>query len=231
MNAKRHMLMLWLLWEAKRAGRALFVVALVGLAGALLFGHMRAAAQTQPLPDKPISISPQLWTGRVVDVQAQPFRACMAGYHRAADPYGDWLRAVAWVDFARLTQAQIAAIGAAFAAADLAALTALRTVIVDGDKDQAAAPCLAKLGPMPPPVWRVAALASGKRPAYTLGADGKRGAQSGTADVLIEGQPMPCNCKVRSVETTSSTYCAWLTARQTFDAAEPVRVTLCRGTP
>lgn len=202
--------------------RILFVAFVLGIVGALLFG--KAEAQ---VTDKPITTSPMTWAGRVVDVTPAPFRACVAGWTRDTDRYGDWLLAVAFVDYSRMTATQIAAHAAAFGNGDLAALSALHTVNVSRS-DPAVAPCIAKLT-APAPVWQVASLASGKRPAYLLGADGKRGAQSGTADVkLSTGEPMPCNCKVRSVETTTSTYCTWMMARQTVEPTEPTRVTLCR---
>lgn len=213
-------LVMWLrrIGQADRTVLDLLLAAmLIGLIGAVVFG-MPAHGQTA---DKMITVNPTQWTNRVIDVQPSPFRACVAGYHRGADRYGGWMVAVAWVDFARLTSAQIAAISAAAANGDLIALAGLRTVTTGGADDAAAQPCRAKLVP-PPPVWRVATLASGQRPAYALGADGKRGAQAGTAPVLTTtGGPTPCNCKIRSVETTSSTYCAWA-------SAPPDRVTLCR---
>lgn len=197
--------------------RLLIAAAVIGLAGAMLFPRTAHGQVTDP----PIT-NPLAWVGRVVDVQAA--RACVAGWRRDTDRYGDYIRAMAFVDFSRLTATQIAAISAAFSNNDLAALATLRTVNVRDDP--AVAPCLAKLN-TPPPTWVVASISSGKRPAYLLGADGKRAAQSGTADVkLPNGEPMPCRCKTRSVETTSSTYCSWMMADQEIGGQK--RVTLCR---
>lgn len=212
----------------RRAGRAnrtvvdlLIAAALIGLIGAVAFGMPAHAQTATPPPDRMITVHPMQWTNRVVDVQASPFRACVAGYHREADRYGGWMVAIAWVDFARLSAAQIAALSAAASNGDLIALGAMRTVTAGAAQDPAAAPCRAKLVP-PPPVWRVAPIASGHRPLYVLGPDRKRGAAAGSAPVATTtGGPTPCNCKIRSVETTSSTYCA-------LAAGPPTQVTLCR---
>jgi hypothetical protein len=210
----------YLLQCLQRLAAIIVALALFGLIATALFGHPRADAQAA------IITHPTKWANVVTHVQVAPTRACIAGWERDTDRFGDWLLRRAFVDFGRLDLIQQAAIASAISAGDLAALAAMRTVPVT-DTDPAMAPCMAKLI-IPPPVWIVAPLTSGKRPAYLLNADKTRGAQSGTADTLIEGQQMPCDCKTRSVETTTSTYCDWMTRRLTFDAAEPVRVALCR---
>jgi len=211
-----------------------FVKALLGAIATVMFvllclfiGTVSIRAQAQGVTDKPITSMPQTWTGVVVDVTASPFSACVAGWERSQDKYGPYLLRKAFVDCGRLNASQCAAATRAAAAGDLAAMAVLRTS--NAAADPALQRCLDKLE-APPPTWVVAPIASGKRPAYLLNEDGSRGRQLGTADTMLEATPMWCNCRVRSIETTSSTYCSWATARQTFDVGEPKRVTLCRAT-
>jgi hypothetical protein len=183
------------------------------IASLLLLAALTASAQ---VTDTPITSWPTAWRGVVTSGTVNPPTGCIAGWSRPADRYADWQMSVAFVDGAQLAADAPAAIASAVAAQNLGALNALRTA----DVGQNARPCTDKLGPRPL-AWYVSPLASGKRRAYTLLPDGTRGAVSGIVLTLTDGAATRCNCLVRSVETTTSTYCAVKTD------VVPDRVTLC----
>lgn len=201
---------------------ALLAAAFVAVAFGVLFP---SPARAQAVTDAPIMALPATLEGAALDVDIANQRACAAWWVRDADRYGDWHVASAFCSGAACT----AALDALGKPGALATLTAMRTVNITAADVR---PCIDKL-PVPPAAWIVAPISTGKRPAYLLKADGTRGAQSGYADTTLSGNgntvPMWCNCRVRSVETTSSTYCTWATARQISDPSEPVRVALCRA--
>lgn len=190
------------------------------LVACLLFSAPALAQVT----DAPVTTWPTAWRGVVTVATLNPPYGCIAGWTRSTDRYSEWQSVSAFAD-GTLSPDSLAAIASAVATQNLGALNAMRTE----DVGLATKPCTDKLSPRPL-AWSVAPISSGRRPAYLLLPDGKRGAQSGTAGTVnSDGTPVRCWCLTRSVETTSSTYCAW----QVFNAApvaptDPVRVTLCR---
>jgi hypothetical protein len=196
----------------------------------LALAILMTPAQAQ-VTDNPITKPPSQWSGRVMNVDLSNAKGCMGGWVRP-DRYRDWIAEYAFVDMSRLTDAQRTAVQAGISAEDIAGLVKLRTVnaYTDGKMDPALVPCRDKLrATLPPAPWVVAPYSTGKRPAYLLNADKTRGVQSGYADttITLDGKtvPMWCKCTTRSVETTTSTYCSWATAKETVSTE---RVTLCR---
>jgi hypothetical protein len=192
----------------------------------------------------------------VVDVDLRAGRHCSVWWERDADRFGGYHLVVAAVDTQLLTNSAVEVLQAAIRARDLATLTKARTHSVK-DLEAALRPCvpnwwapgLPSLEPArqrqldaiaavaPPPAWIVAPITSGKRPAYVLKPDGTRGAQSGYIDTTITGNGKTaanwCRCdRMRSKETTSSTYCAPVWVEPPATESEPARrvVTLCRKT-
>lgn len=207
---------------------ALLIAVVIGIVGGMLFGCTPAHAQAPAVTDPPILAMPATLDGVALSVDMAQQRACAAWWVRDDDKYGDWHIASAYCAGAVCT----AALDALTKPDALPALTKMRTANVTRADVQ---PCLDKIGAPPPAAWIVAPIASGQRPAYLLNADGTRGQRSGSAPTTLRPSdgsapvPMWCNCRVRSVETTSSTYCAWATMRETADPAEPTRVALCRA--
>lgn len=149
---------------------------------------------------KPITSLPP--TNAVVEFS--PPAACIAWWERDKDRYGNYSMSVAAFD-PSMDPAVERPVLDALNARDLVGLIGLRTHNI---KDMPAAyPCITKLGPRPI-TWAVAPISTGKRPVYALDpVTKKRGAQKGTVTTTLNGQPRRVNCLVRSVETTSSTYC------------------------
>ena len=178
------------------------VVMLVALAGLTI--ALKARAQ---VTDTPISSWPTEWTGAQMDIQVNPVKACIAGWHRSTDRYGDWWLQRAVLDCTRLTATECAQVVAAVATNDLKRLLAMRTI--NTKDDAAVAPCVAKMTPQPM-AWIVAPSSTDSRPAYTLKADGTRGAVALVRAPAAASAPTRAQCwRKRSKETTTSTYCAW----------------------
>lgn len=210
----------WTVFKALAFG-ALF--ALVVLTAMLV----PASARAQAVTDKPITKMPTL--GSIAsDVNLAAGRGCAAWWERDKDRFGDYHIAEAAFDMSLLGAPGMQTLQQAFNARDLGALTAARTHNMR-DLTAARAPCMDDARSeqlralLPPPAWTVAPIASGYRPAYMLKADGTRGSKSGDIPTTHGGKPAPCNCKVRSVETTSSTYC-----RPLSEPPGQQIVTLCR---
>lgn len=201
----------------KRLVKALAAIALtLAIACTLVFLSL-GAARAQ-VTDLPILDFPNLAT-IAVDMDLVAAKGCAAWWARDRDPYGDW----------HVNSAFCQGAACNVAGTDLAAMAKARTRNVEAEDIR---PCMAKLGPIPPPAWIVAPITSGQRPAYILNPDGTRGAKSGVALVTLAlgdtSGPMWCNCRVRSVETTSSTYCTW--AMASIEDPTTTRVTLCKAT-
>jgi hypothetical protein len=195
----------------------------LALVAALLLVLFASAAHAQ-VKDKPILALPTNPALVVIDINATEQKACAVWWERDTDPYGDWHLAKAFCE-------GVACVGVT---------TDLPKMIANRTRDVTAADvarCMAKLPHPPPPVWTVAPSSTGKRPAYVLKPDGTRGAQSGYIDTTITGNGKTaanwCRCdRMRSKETTSSTYCAPVWVEPPATESEPARrvVTLCRKT-
>ena len=210
---------------------AMVVLACLGLVGAMLF-HTPARAQ---VGDRQITTWITSWSGTVMDGSLNDKRGCVAGWGSAPDAWRDPRLQTAFAHGERLTGEGQREVSAGVTDASLARLAAARTHpvrLADGSWDPALQPCIDKLQ-APAAQWIVAPIASGQRPAYLLNADGTRGKQAGAVATTITGNgqtgPMWCDCRVRSVEATSSTYCPAAIDKQPVGAVPaPVRVTLCR---
>lgn len=222
----------------------LAALAFVGLVLTGLYLAMpKARAQVQGLP-----VLAMPGADAFYDLDIRTLKGCAGYWVRDTDRFGDYRLQVAALDLSGADDSLKQTFSAALPTGDLVTLTKLRNREI---RDMAVAlPCRngatrddgTVIAAVQPPAkwaaWIVAPATAGKRPAYVLNADGTRGKQSGYAETTISGNgktmPMWCNAKVRSVEATSSVYATWATARQTFtdpdagDAAEPVRVTLCK---
>lgn len=192
----------------------------------------------------------------VVNSELLAGRHCASWWERDADRFGDYHRVNAAVDVPLLAASAVASLQAAIAARDVAGLVQARTHNV-GDLQAALRPCVpdwepkadpvleavrqreldrhAKLRPAPAWVVATSTAADGTRPAYCLQADGTRIAKACErvpATITGNGATVAswCDCTVRSKEPagSTSTYCRPATEPRTFDAGEPVRVTLCR---
>lgn len=179
-----------------------------------LFLFLLAFSAQAQVTDPPILTMPP--ADAVYDIRLKEGMGCVAWWEKDTDPYGDYHLVRAALDVKQLPA--VGLIQNALNTRDIPALVKARTVDAAA-LDAVYEPCKQKLS-APPLRWIVAPTTTGKRPAFPLKADGTRGAQQGTADTTISGKPMWCNCHVRSIETTSSTYCAWATAASL--------VTLCR---
>jgi hypothetical protein len=179
--------------------------------------------------DKPITKQPP--ADAVIDMQIRVGKGCAVWWERDGDRYGDYHLAKSALDVSQLVS--VDAVQAALNKRDVAALTTERTKNVK-DLADVLQPCMDKLeAPAQGAAWIVAPITSGKRPAYVLNSDGTRGAQQDTADttISVDGKTgaMWCNCRVRSKETTSSTYCEWAMSPARPPVSLPVKlVTLCR---
>ena len=200
---------------------------LIGMA--LLSFVMALKAQVQ---DKPITVWPTEWVGTVINVTTMG--GCIAGWKRGTkDRFEPYYLQQAAFDSSRLQGQQLQQITAGISSKNLALLASMRTISLRDqfplNDDGSMQPCMDKLQPPPKP-WTVAPDADGKRPAYCLNADGTKGPLCGEADTFMpDNTPMPCQpWKART--GTTSIYATWPTAKQTFDPAERVRVTLCRET-
>jgi hypothetical protein len=197
----------------------------------LAFLMLVAPLAKAQVPDKPITVWPTEWTGPVI--HATPTSACIAGWRRGTkDRFEPYYLQKAVLDCSKLSPEVCTRIIAGISSGSLAQLAAERTVSLrdpfPADTDPAMQPCMDKLQP-PPKTWVVAPDADGFRPAYCLDpVTKKRGAVCGQAPTVFEGGQMTCFPWVRSVETTTSIYGTWPTAKAGFDPQEPVRVTLCR---
>jgi hypothetical protein len=186
--------------------------------------------------DKPITSWPDAWTGVVLEVSMNDKTGCIAGWAPAPDKYSERRLQIALVDGARLAGVNQAQISSGLSAQSAAQLSAARNVDVRVPDpvtglptiDPIAKPCYDKLQ-APPAPWVVAPTTSGRRPVYTMNADGTRGAQAGYVSTTVSGGGKTvqnwCECYIRrSKETTSSTYCQPAVAPNV-----PMRVvTLCR---
>jgi len=193
---------------------SMVVLALFGCIGVMLFAQAHAQ-----VTDKPILRLPNL-SEVVADFDMTEKKGCAIWWERDQDPFGDW----------HLAKAFCEGDGCYALSTDLTKMVVARTRNVTPDD---VSRCVAKLTYVPPPVWIVAPYSTGERPVFELDQDNKRKASTAKVSVTMapEGHPeLPrwCNCKVRSVEITSSTYCVFAGSKQTFNPTEPVRVTLCR---
>lgn len=208
----------------------MFLLALVACVVLLSKAHAQVRWPTDPVAppsvlEPPIQKLPANLLDVVWNVDAD-WKVCIAWFAREDDRFGDYELQKAALDVPALVASELAIAKKAISERDLPALIKLRNLRMDsGQMIVAMLPCMAKLK-APPSAWTVAPAASGIRAAFLLNHDYTRGPKSGTASTTIKDQPMWCNCKIRSVETTSSNYCTWATAREA--PADPVRVTLCR---
>jgi len=209
------------------------LIAAAILAVALLLFPRPASGQ---VADKPITSWPDQWTGVVYHVTGMA--ACVAGWAPPADKYGEPKLQIAFVDFAKMTaqrqQQMVDAINAG-KTAELASMRNATFIVAPGQVNAMAKPCYDKLQP-PPARWVVADDADGKRPAYLLNADGTRGKQVGSIDLMVTGNGKTvrnrCDCRVRALSTTSSTWCRpyWYALPSTEAAPMPDKiVTLCQA--
>jgi hypothetical protein len=209
---------------------ARWLLGALALSGLLLLALFAGHAKAQ-VSDRPITVWPTEWTGTVIHVTTNG--GCVAGWKRGTkDRFEPYYLQQAALDVSRLHGQQLHTITQAISAQQLATLASMRTISLrdqfPANNDPAMQPCIDKLQP-PPKTWVVAPDADGFRPAYCLDpVTKKRGAVCGKAPTVFEGGQMSCYPWVRSVETTSSVYGTWPTAKDGFDPQEPVRVTLCR---
>jgi hypothetical protein len=216
---------------------------------AFVVGALLSKANAQ-VTDTPVTARPAL-NKLVVEMDSMG-RMCAVWWARDSNRYGDYHLAAAVLDPTKVAASVRDALKAAIVAQDVAALTKMRThdvrdlrealeLCVPSDEPSVDPAVEAKRQRMldalsrvlQPAAWIVSksSSADGTNPAYCLKADGTRDTTKscGRAASLVPGttKPMWCDCLVRSVETTQTSYCSWPFARQTFDPNEPQRVTRC----
>jgi hypothetical protein len=207
-------------------------VYLLGMVALSILGCLGIMFQAKAqVLDRPITIWPTEWTGTVIHVTTMG--GCVAGWKRGTkDRFEPYYLVRSVLDVSRLTGQQLQQITEGISTQNLTFLASMRTISLKdqfpANNDPAMQPCIDKLQP-PPKTWVVAPDADGFRPAYCLDPVTKRrGAVCGQAPTVFEGGQMTCYPWIRSVETTSSIYGTWPTAKNSFDPSEPIRVTLCR---